>query len=339
MQKSLKTYCRTHYEIIVLFIALLLLLLAATKPTLPFKQEIKSYLILVDVTQSMNVSDMSLQGKPVSRLAFTKALLKETIKDIPCHSRVGLGVFFKADIVLLYTPIEICSNTSLIWDSIDHLEWRMASRGNSNIRLGLQSISARLATFDAPTNVIFMTDGDEAPPLNAITKTDIVGWTANTDLLLIGLGKDKASPIPKLDANNNPVGYWSIYSIKMAPGVAVNEGPNDARDESYASAPYEYYMSRLDEAYMTELATATASTYIKASDANSLLHAMLNLKISYDDKVKLDISWLLAIASLLCILSLFVLDIPKAYRKYSKKMSKKVLQKFNYTNLYTLFKK
>jgi mxaL protein len=326
---------RTHYEMIALFTALLLLILAAMKPTLPFKQEIKNYLILVDVTQSMNVSDMSLQGHPASRLEFTKALLKQTIKDIPCHSRVGLGIFFKADIVLLYTPIEICSNTSLIWDSIDHLEWRMASRGNSNIRLGLQSISARLATFDTPTNVVFITDGDEAPPLNAITKTKIAGWVGNTDLLLVGLGKAKASPIPKLDANNNPVGYWSIYSIKMAPGVAVNEGPNDARDESYASAPYEYYMSRLDEAYMTELATDTDSTYLKATDANSLLRAMLNLKVSYHDQIKLDISWLLAIGALLCVLSLFIWELPKIFHKFSKQLNKKL----NYTNLYTLFKK
>lgn len=331
MQKSLKTYCRTYYEIIVLSIALLLLVAAATKPTLSVKQEIKSYLILVDVTQSMNVADMSLQGEPVSRLAFTKALLKQTIKDIPCHSRVGLGIFFKADIVLLYTPIEICSNTSLIGDSIDHLEWRMASRGNSNIRLGLQSISARLSTFETPTNVVFITDGDEAPPLNAITKTKIAGWIGNTDLLLVGLGKNKESPIPKLDANNNPTGYWSIYSIKMAPGVAVNEGPNDARDESYASTPYEYYMSRLDEAYMTELATDTGSTYLKASDANNLLHAMLNLKISYRDQVMLDISWLLAIGALFCILSLFIHNTSKTYQQLSKKL--------NYTNLYTLLKK
>lgn len=43
----------------------------------------------------MNVSDMAWHGKPVSRLEFSKALLKQTIKDIPCHSRVGLGLFLK----------------------------------------------------------------------------------------------------------------------------------------------------------------------------------------------------------------------------------------------------
>ncbi len=331
----MQQYLRAHDEVIVLIAALILLIAAATKPSVPFKKEIKSYLILVDVTQSMNVSDMMLQGKPVSRLAFTKDLLKQTIKNIPCHARVGLGIFFKADIVLLYTPIEICRNMNLIADTIDHLEWRMASRGNSNIRLGLQSISAKLATFDTPTNVIFMTDGDEAPPLNAITKTNIVGWNVDTDLLLVGLGTSKASPIPKLNANNHPVGYWSIYSIKMAPGVAVNEGPNDARDESYASAPYEYYLSKLDESYMTELAAETGSKYLKATDANRLLHAMLNQKMRYHDQVNLDISWLLAIGALLCILSLFIASIPTTVQHHLKQIK----QKFNYTNLYTLFKK
>lgn len=331
----MKKYLKTHYEMIALTGALLLLLFAATKPTMLLNREMRSYLILVDVTQSMNVLDMSLDGKSVSRLAFTKDLLKNTIKDLPCHSRVGLGVFFKADIVLLYTPVETCHNLTQLWDSIDHLEWRMASRGNSNIRLGLQSITARLATFSTPTNVVFITDGDEAPPLNAITKTKITGWMADADLLLVGVGDNKDSPIPKLDAQNNPVGYWSIYSIKIAPGVAVNEGPTSARDESYASAPYEYYLSRLDDDYMAELATETNGTYLKATDANHLLQAMQNQTISYRDQTRMDLSWLFAISALLMIMTLYGGDVPNRYQKLVKHLK----QKINYTNLYTRLKK
>ncbi len=189
----MRTYCRRHYETIALIIALLLLLFTAITPTIEVTQKVKSYLVFIDVTQSMNVVDMSVDGQPVSRLEYTKILLKKTIRGLPCNARIGLGIFFKADVALLYTPIETCSNLILLDETIDHLEWRMASRGNSNIRLGLQSIASRLTTIDTPNNIIFITDGDEAAPLNAINKRPLTGGFG-ADWLLVGVGSPNPSP-------------------------------------------------------------------------------------------------------------------------------------------------
>lgn len=318
----MKTKFRLHHETIALSTALILLMLACSKPTIEIKRNISSYMVLIDVTQSMNVSDMSLNGQSVSRLEYTKYLLKNTIKNLPCNTRVGLGVFFKADVAFLYLPIETCSNLGLIWDTIDHLEWRMASRGNSNIRLGLQSIATSLLTADEPTNVVFITDGEEAPPLNAINKTSLSGWHGGADWLLVGVGATKPSPIPKLDSNNKTVGYWSIYSIKIAPGIAVNDGPNNMRDESYASAPYEYYLSKLDETYMNDLASDIQGRYLKAGSVNELTQAMLNQKASYRDNTNYDLSWLLALGALVSVLSLYRSDIPNLYQKVTNMFRK-----------------
>lgn len=320
----MKTKIRLHHETIALSIALILLISASIKPTIEMKRNISNYMILIDVTQSMNVSDMSINQQPVSRLEYTKQLLKNTIKNLPCNTRVGLGVFFKADVAFLYLPIETCSNLGLLWDTIDHLEWRMASRGNSNIRLGLQSIATTLLTVDEPTNVVFITDGEEAPPLNAINKTSLSGWHGGADWLLVGVGDTEPSPIPKLDSNNKTVGYWSIYSIKIAPGIAVNDGPNNKRDESYASAPYEYYLSKLDEAYMNELASDIQGRYVKAGSFNELTQAMLNQKASYRDNTNYDLSWLLALGALMSILSLYHSDILSLYQKVTN-----VFRKYN----------
>jgi mxaL protein len=311
----MKTNLHLHSETIALSTALILLLIASTKPTIELERTISNYMIMVDVTQSMNVRDMQLNGKNVSRLDYTKALLKETIKALPCNTHVGLGVFFKADVALLYTPIETCSNLGLLWDTLNHIEWRMASQGNSNIRLGLQSIATRLLSMDTPTNVVFITDGEEAAPLNAINKTSLSGWHGGTDWLLIGVGNTKPSPIPKLDANNKNIGYWSIYSIKIAPSIAVNEGPNNVRDESYASAPYEYYLSKLDETYLKELASDIHGNYLKATTASALTKAMLNQKENYRGITNYDFSWVLAIAAILSVLSLYAFDMPNYYQK------------------------
>jgi mxaL protein len=308
-----------HYETITLTIAFVLLLIACTKPTISVDRDINSYMILIDVTQSMNVKDMPLNGQSISRLNYTKQLLKKTIKDLPCHSQVGLGVFFKADIALLYSPIETCSNLVLLWDTIDHLEWRMASQGNSNIRRGLQSIATRMLQMDEPTNVVFITDGEEAAPLNALNKTALTDWHGGADWLLVGVGNHQPSPIPKLDADNKTVGYWSIYSIKIAPSIAVNEGPNNVRDESYASAPYEYYLSKLDEPYMKELASDIQGHYLKAGSASALTTAMLNQKQSYRNKTRYDLHWVFALGAALSILILYLPDMPNYYQKLISK--------------------
>ena len=158
---------KKNYEIYCLLIALTLLMTAISQPSINITYPQKNYLFIVDVTQSMNVQDMVMSGKPINRLENAKQLLKDTVKTLPCASQVGLGIFFKATATLLYTPIETCSNYNILWDTINHLDWRMASQGNSNIRLGLLSIASLLITgSDDIAQVIFMTDGQEAQPLN-----------------------------------------------------------------------------------------------------------------------------------------------------------------------------
>ena len=255
---------RKHHEFIALGGAFILLLIAASEPSINVKANVINHLIFIDVTQSMNTLDMTLDHKQVSRLEYTRHLLQDTVSNLPCGSRIGIGVFFKSNITLLFNPIETCSNLNVLHESIGHIEWRMASRGNSNIRLGLQSMADLTINADYPFNVVFMTDGQESPPLNAISKTSLASWQGGKNWLLVGIGGDHPMPIPKLDNRNEIIGYWSIYSIKIAPGAAVNDGTGSARDESLATEPYEYYLSQLDETYMKELAFDIGGNYLRA---------------------------------------------------------------------------
>ena len=110
-----------NYDVISLAAALIFHMAAMMRPSIKVERSFNNYVIFVDVTQSMNVQDMMLNGRPVSRLEYTRYLLKETIKGLPCDARVGLGIFYKANAVLLYTPIEACSNYAVLLDTIDHL--------------------------------------------------------------------------------------------------------------------------------------------------------------------------------------------------------------------------
>jgi hypothetical protein len=90
-----KTALRTkkNYEYIILCTTFILLHIAATAPTIEIKSHVINHLIFIDVTQIMNSMDMTLDLKPVSQLEYTKYLIQKTVSDLPCGSRIGLGVF------------------------------------------------------------------------------------------------------------------------------------------------------------------------------------------------------------------------------------------------------
>ena len=299
-----------NHETICLIGALIFLLIAMCKPYTNIKQERKSYLFIIDVTQSMNVPDMRLSGKPISRLEYSKYLLKNTVKNLPCGSQVGLGVFFKTTATLLYTPIETCANYHVLWDTIDHIDWRMASQGNSNIRIGLLSIESLLATNgDDIAQVILMTDGQEAAPLNIFTKVSMTKWQGKQPLLILGLGNSKPSPIPKLNDKNQVIGYWSTDAIKLNPASNVDEGHDGGRDNSIANEPYEYYLSKLDEEYLKELSTEIGAKYINASSVEALITGISQLPSEIKFSVKFALSWLFATLALLLMIAGYIPEI------------------------------
>lgn len=301
---------KKHYEVICLTGALMTLLIAIAQPSMNMMRVQKNYLFVVDVTQSMNVQDMTLSGKPISRLEYAKQLLKESIKALPCNSQVSLGIFFKTTATLLYAPIETCSNYHLLWDTIDHLDWRMASQGNSNIRIGLLSIASLLVTSnDTISHVVFMTDGQEAPPLNVFTKTSLTKWQDTRPWLIVGLGSNKPTPIPKLDANNAILGYWSTDAIKLNPASNVDEGHNGGRDNSIATEHYEYYLSHLDEPYLKELASNIGAHYIKASSSEELIATLNKQPSTMQFQTKLALNWAFALIALILMTSVYIPDI------------------------------
>ncbi len=70
-------------EVVLLIGALIMLLIAITQPSINVVRAQNNYLFVVDVTQSMSVQDMTLSGKPISRLEYAKQLLKESMKKHP----------------------------------------------------------------------------------------------------------------------------------------------------------------------------------------------------------------------------------------------------------------
>jgi mxaL protein len=319
---------RKHYELICLCGALLFLLMAIYQPTVTSIYPQKNMLFIIDVTQSMNVQDMTWQQKPISRLNFSKQLLKETIKQLPCGTQVGLGVFFKTTATLLYTPIETCAHYHVLESTLNHVDWRMASQGNSNIRLGLLSTAALLnSSIEDIAQVVFITDGNEAPPLNVFTHTNLSKWQDSRAWTILGVGGNKPVPIPKLDAQDNIIGYWSTDAIKLNPASNVDQGHNGGRDNSIATEPYEYYLSQLDAAYLQELSTQIGAHYLKASSTDAFIQALDQHTSSVHIKTQFSLNRLCALIAFILMITIYVPDMSNKAKHWLQHQNKQKMSK------------
>lgn len=72
-----------------LCISLVALGLAILNPKVNLPLDFHQYLFVIDITQSMNVEDMSHHDKPVSRLNYTVQLVDSTLQELPCGTKVS----------------------------------------------------------------------------------------------------------------------------------------------------------------------------------------------------------------------------------------------------------
>ena len=120
-----------------ILVALILLLVALSMPAVKLPRLTYTYIVFLDITQSMNVQDYELDGSSVSRLVYARQAVKRALRDLPCGSRVGLGAFAEYRILLLIAPIEMCGNYKDLLTSLDYIDGRMRWRDASEITKGV----------------------------------------------------------------------------------------------------------------------------------------------------------------------------------------------------------
>ncbi|HEU4707980.1 MAG TPA: VWA domain-containing protein [Methylophilaceae bacterium] len=297
------SYLRHRKDTVLLMAAFLLLVAAIFKPTVPIKRDIYSYLIVADISQSMNVVDMELHGKEVTRMTYMQDMLHQIVSSMPCGTNVSIGLFAGVSVAALYTPIEVCSNFAAIQDTIDHLDWRTGWSGNSRIRASMLSLARVIRSFPEPAQVVYFTDGEEAPKLHAFNTEDLTNFQGGNGWLFVGIGGEKGAPIPKLDEKNQLIGYWSGESFAMQPGIAqISEANIGVRDDNVAAAENDRYLSKLDEEYLKSLSKEVHGDYVRGDNLQSVLRAMKQQKPARRDAAAYDLSWVLAsLAGLLFI--------------------------------------
>jgi mxaL protein len=301
------SYLRHRRDTTLLLATFVLLIAAVFQPSVPIKRDIHSYILVADISQSMNVIDMELGGKPAARIAYMQDMMHRLVRSLPCGTEVSIGLFAGVSVAALYTPIEVCANYAAIHDTIDHLDWRTGWSGNSRIRESMLTLARVIRSFPKPAQVVYFTDGEEAPKLHAFNTKDLTDFQGGDGWLFVGIGSDKGTPIPKLDEKNQLIGYWSGDSFAMQPGIAqISESNIGTRDDNVASGEGDRYLSKLDEEYLKALAKEIRGDYVRGEGLQSVLEAMRKQKPARRDAADFDIGWLLATAAGLLFLSAYM---------------------------------
>ena len=189
--------------------------------------------LAVDVSGSMQALDFSENGRPVSRLAAAKDVVRKFVEGRP-DDRIGLVAFAKRP--YLMSPLTLDHDWLL--KRLDALEDGMGEDGTA-IGAALASAGNQLKDLDVKSRVVvLLTDGmnnaGKISPAAAAEAASALGIKAYT----VGAGTRGEAPMPVKDAFGN-------VEIRMA-------------------------KTDIDEKVLGEIATATGGRYFRATDTESL---------------------------------------------------------------------
>lgn len=278
-------------------------------------QRIADVLAVIDITGSMNTRDMGNPKGTQDRLEAAKTALINFMQDVPCESRLGLGVFSERITFLLIDPTEVCKNYDALEGAISGLDWRMAWEGDSYIAKGLYSAIDIASSLKS--DVMFMTDGHEAPPIPLSGVPDFDGKPGAVKGIIVGVGGSEKTPIPKYDDEGRQVGVYSETDIPQE--NRIGPPPKDAETrEGYnpRNAPFGAEIAGGDEqltsvktAHLEDLARRTGLHYAELQRVSAIAPSLLSATEPRLVPVDTNMSYMAALPALALLLALYALSL------------------------------
>jgi mxaL protein len=284
--------------------ATLLLALSIAMPAVTLPLQRSETIVVFDITQSMDVEDMQLDGVPVNRLAFARESARRALRGLPCGSRVGWAAFTEYRTLLLLAPIEVCENYNDLLATLAEIDGRIRWGNASEVAKGVFWALRAARELGSQPAVVFLTDGQEAPPLNALPRFDDVqagqvrGW-------LLGIGGSVPQPIPRTDAQGERVGYWRAGDVQQR---AAADGPARSNE----------HLSELREAHLRMLAGRTGLSYAALRDPAALVGLLRDPRLARPVRVPTDLYAVPAALALLLLLVHFRPGLPRLPRWFSR---------------------
>ena len=284
---------------LTLLLAFALLLLALFMPRFSIPRDTYDYIVVFDITQSMDVEDYELAGAPVSRLNFARHAVRRALRELPCGTRVGWGAFAEYRSLLLLSPVEVCENYNDLLLSLDNIDGRMRWANASEVGKGVYWAVRTALEASSKPDVIFISDGHEAPPLDPtssfsmpadVQPGQIRGW-------IVGAGSDTPLPIPRTDEDDRRIGYWNAHDVVQ---LVSADGTRIVGAEQ---------LSALRETHLKAVADRVGFGYTRLAGPQSIASAMRDARFVRREPAPVDFYWLPVSAALLLLLSRFRPDL------------------------------
>ena len=277
-------------------------------PTLTWQRPRLHQVVVIDITQSMNVADQALAGPdsaepglpplgpgvataapPLSRLVAAKRALRHAVDTLPCGSRLGLAVFTEYRSYLLTMPVEVCAHRAELRDTLAGIDGRMAWSGNSEVAKGLHSAIGIARQLPGKPSLVFVTDGHEAPPLNPRHRPQFDDRPGEVAGVIVGVGGPLPTPIPKTDTGGRPLGWWAGNEVLQADPRSQGRGasvsgellvedgsaqPDPQAAVGLGATPGAEHLSSLRESYLQLLARENGLAYHRLQRTDGLAGAL-----------------------------------------------------------------
>ncbi|MEP6503227.1 MAG: VWA domain-containing protein [Betaproteobacteria bacterium] len=284
----------------------LLLLLACAMPPVALPRDTFDAVVIFDITQSMDVEDVAIDGAAASRLALAREAARRTLRALPCGSRVGWGAFTEYRTLMLLAPIEVCANYGDLLATLDGIDGRIRWGNASEISKGVFWAMRAAKELESKPAVIFITDGQESPPLGAsnfplfddLAPGQIGGW-------LVGVGGNVPRPIPRTDGQGNRIGYWRAQDVIQRDIAA---GAPGSREQ----------LSELNETHLRALSAQVGFGYAALAGPGRLADLVRDPRLARRTKVATDLSWLPAGLALLLLAGYFMPTTRPRLRRFTR---------------------
>lgn len=291
-------------------------------PSVSLRRTVFDYVIAIDITQSMNVTDYRVDGQPVSRLAFAKRALRQALHELPCGSKVGWAVFTEYRTLLLFEPVEVCASRNDLVAVLERIDNRMAWAGASEIAKGLHSAVRMTRTLPGRPALVFVTDGHEAPPIDRRYSPKFEGKPGDVPGIIIGVGGSMLSPIPKSDPEGHSLGFWQPEDVRQierfsherggsVPGEKMVDEPGPPWTEEVAPRGLEH-LSSLKESHLRQLAHEAGLSYRRLENASDISSALQQQASAQVAPVSTDIRSIPAALALLSLLMVYTFNFASA---------------------------
>ena len=300
---------RRDPELLCLILAIVLLIIAFIKPSVIVERASYRYVMVFDITQSMNVADADQLA--TTRLEFAKRTFIETLDELPCTAEIGLALFTGHRAFLLFTPVSICTHYDELIEMITALDWRMAWEARSEVAKGLYKSIDLIHKLDADIRLVFITDGHEAPPIHPVYHPQFRGEPGRIKGLIVGVGGLVPVPIPKLDYDGNLLGYWAANEVMQVDTYSLGRGTNVANDTlagvdsgnvQQRIASGSEHLSRLQEKYLQQLADISGLGYMRLDHAEQLARQLQTAHLAESKPQPTDVRWICAMVALVLLL-------------------------------------